>query len=314
MTYCQKAFALLYLILSLLTQTSTGQSIDTFNIDNYVRWIRNYQEVSNINIPLNSLTDSEQLLLCNIIKENMKDSIFDIRWRSLTVGSNIVAGSTSNLVKSELTSIMLQNIYDLDSRIVYTASQNLLELEDVKYTSGQKDTLVDLISRISNPNILVTLYRLCGKQGVSESMLLLKNVSFSTNIPFYQRWVALSSLTRLGNAEAENLMSDYLNRIDISLDAIKTLYPYILFSKSRQNISYLIELIQNNNSGCESSNPNVSTSIPCSYLVLTIVAPEIAELNWEGKDGLQSLEPEEALKKARVFFKNIDNNWSFKRE
>ncbi|MDX9769994.1 MAG: hypothetical protein RBT19_06510 [Tenuifilaceae bacterium] len=244
----------------------------------------------------------------------MKDSIFDIRWRSLTVGSNIVAGSTSNLVKSELTSIMLQNIYDLDSRIVYTASQNLLELEDVKYTSGQKDTLVDLISRISNPNILVTLYRLCGKQGVSESMLLLKNVSFSTNIPFYQRWVALSSLTRLGNAEAENLMSDYLNRIDISLDAIKTLYPYILFSKSRQNISYLIELIQNNNSGCESSNPNVSTSIPCSYLVLTIVAPEIAELNWEGKDGLQSLEPEEALKKARVFFKNIDNNWSFKRE
>ncbi len=311
MTNCLKAIALLSFLISIINFNIFGQKQEPFNQKIYVQWLRDSKEELNAKVAVSSLTEAENLSLCTIIKDNMNDSIFDVRWRSISLGSIIGSSSKSEQVRREVISIMLHMMYDLDSRIIYFASQNLQELNSPKYSASQKDTILYLVTQINNPSILVTLYRICGEQSIKESIPLLEEVGFSSNIPFYQRWIALASLTRLGHTEAEETMHAYLNRMGISLDAVKMLYPHVLFSRSTKNVGLLIDFIENNDSGCESSNPNVTTSIPCAYLILTEVAPEIAGIKWEGRDGLQALEPEEALKKARQFFKSIDNNWSF---
>lgn len=311
MTYCEKAIALVLLLLTIQPLCTSGQEIESFNLEFYVNWLRDPQKKLIPETPIRELSRKEHLALSEIIKDNMKDSIFDVRWKSISLGSKIGSSSKSEQVRKEVISIMLQMMYDSDSRIIYFASQNLKELEYSRYTSSQKDTILDIITKINNPSVLVTLYRICGEQSITESVVFLEEIGFSSNVPFYQRWVALSSLTRLGHEKAEDAMYSYLSGMDISLDAINMLYPYILFSRSTKNVDYLIDLILNNDSGCESSNPNVTTTIPCAYLVLAVVAPEILGVKWEGEDGLQSLKPEEALKKARHFFKNTDNNWSF---
>ncbi len=263
---------------------------------------------------IKGLSKDKIFTVTNLIHETLTDSIFDVRWKCFSLASLIGSTNNTETVKSEIVSIMLKGMFDNDSRIVFFASENLSEIKVSNYSDSQKDTLVKLLENINNPNILVTLYRVCGENRIYESEDLLQTVAFSNDVPFFQRWVALASLTRLGNNEAEEKMHGYLTRIGLSLDAINTLYPYVMFSRSNKNVGYLIDQIKNNEAGCESSNPDFTDQIPCAYHILKVVAPEIEELNWTGKNSLENLAIKESLLKAREILVRIDDKWKFKTE
>jgi hypothetical protein len=46
-------------------------------------------------------------------------------------------------------------------------------------------------------------------------------------------------------------------------------------------------------------------------MILLVVGPHIANLNWKGKNGLEMLSSNDATIKAKEFFKKVEGNWSF---
>jgi hypothetical protein len=291
-----------------------GQNRKETSIGFIQDWLKNPSKDINQEKFITGLTESEIFSVNNLIRETLSDSIFDVRWNCFSLASVIGAKSNSEALKSEIVSIMFKGMLDIDSRITFIASEYLSEIKIASYSDSQKDTLINLLEIVKNPNILISLYRLCGENSVYESEDLLQNVAFSNEVPFFQRWVALASLTRLGNNEAEEKMHVYLTKVGLSLDAINTLYPYVLLSRSKKNVGYLIDQIMRNENGCESSNPDNTIQIPCAYHVLKVVAPEIEELEWSGENGLENLSVNESLLKARERLVVIGDNWNFKTE
>jgi hypothetical protein len=288
-----------------------SQTLELSIVESIGDWISNPSKELTFNINVNSMPIEERTLLISKVEQSCNDSIFDVRWRALTVSGIMVSANNGDKANGRLLSLLLNFLQDNDTRITYTASQYISNINKVSYTEEQKDLVVELLEKHKNPSVLVSLYKICGEQEILKSAPHLDRVSSSSSVPFFQRWVALATLTRIGDTEAESSMNAYLNKIGISLDAINTLYPYILFSRSRANTNHLLSIIKTEDSGCESRNPNSTKLIPCAYYTLRVVAQEVKELNWEGVNGLENLPIDDALKSARVVLNRIDDNWTF---
>lgn len=277
----------------------------------YQSWINSSNDKSDLLIKINGA--SEEYLNCVIheIKNNYKDSIFENRWQNLILLNKIGTLVKSDFSEQSVLSILLTHVYDEDSRIKIQATQIIFDgYSNIKFSDTQKDTVLHIINNENNPNLLTMYYRVCGLQEIKQAIPHLNNVIISDSIPFIQKWAALSVLSRLGDENADLTMLQYLKRIEPKLDVIDLLYPYVMFSKGRNSIGFLLNEISNSSKECESSNPNYSATIPCGYMILRVVAPKIRELKWSGRDGLQILPYDEALKSARIILLTIGDNWS----
>jgi hypothetical protein len=296
---------LAFLFCALFNGLSIGQnSIDE---DYYLLLYQTHHDLT-YKPSLEEISSNEIIKLIYILEKHQRDSVFEKRWQGVILANKIGVGNYGKPVEQKAVSLLLGYMHDSDHRIVYMASQGLKEI-DISYVSSQKDSLVFLMSYITNRNLLTDLYRISGIQQIEAAIPLLQEITMNRNNPFMQRWVALATLSRLGLSEAENEMNGYLERLPLNLDVIDGLYPYVVYSQSRRNVEFLINKILFDTSGCESTNPNVTYSIPCAYMVLRMVAPAIKELRWE--DDLQNMPHDDALQVARNTLKTLQNNWNF---
>lgn len=303
--------ALIFLLIIFSFQVS-AQKREKVSVSAIEKWMKDPQVDMVQSIPIRMYTSEEVNTLLTLATQCSKDSVFEVRWRALSLTSSIGGLNSSDAIQRGVLSRMMAYMFDADSRIRYSALQNLGALKYPSFTSTQKDSLVLLINQSVMPNELVPLYKIAGEHYVQQAAPLMESIAFEPGGPFFQRWVAQASLARMGSVRAEEEMHKYLVRIGISLDAVNSLYPYVLFSRSRSNVDYLLDRIRYDESLCESANPNVTVRIPCAYLVLKVVGPEIRELKWHGAGGLEELPMKEALQKARELLKETGSDWNFK--
>lgn len=283
--------------------------------DFYVSWIQNDENHDGEPLSyLNDLSGAKYDSLINLLTHDTRDSVLEVRWRGLLLTSHLTTLVDDAPTSDALLSLLLLYMHDEDNRIVHYASEILEDFKPAVYGKEHRQELVVLLDSVENPNILTSLYQLCGQHRVEQCIPVLKDVVSSDNTPFMQRWVALAALSRLGHDEAGAAMTRYLTRMDLSLNTIDILYPWVMFSQNRDNIDFLVDKIRHDESGCESTNPNVSTDIPCAYMLLRVVAPHVKELPWKGENGLQNMQHEAALARAREILKSTDKNYTLTSE
>ena len=273
-------------------------------------WFESVRKDQLTELPFKKYSKQSLKELAAIAKGYQNDTIFEVRWQAASVSYQLGAISNDQFLKQASASLLLGFMYDTDNRIVNFASDVLLRTKGKGFTASQKDTVAAIVTMVGSPKVAVNIYKLCGYLNLEKSIATLEAASTNRNYSFIQRWAALASLTRMGNDVAEQKMFDFIKKTKVSLDAINTLYPYVLFSQSRTNVGYLISLIENDEFECESSNPDYSAKVPCSYMILLVVGPHIADLNWSGKNGLEMLSSNDATLKAKEFFKKVEGNWS----
>lgn len=276
-------------------------------------WINSQNPTSNNELHriIGSVTGKEVSMLLIRAKAFQNDSVFSVKWNNLLLVSVLSKRLTELNSKNQITSFFLSSLFDPDPRIRFFAFENLKNIADYEFTQSQKDTVIILLENEVSNQISSDLYKLSAEQNITKAKSYLNEAVSSLSTPFYQKWVALASLVRMGNSEAEETMYYYLSRMGLSLDVINNLYPLVVFSGSKQNVSFLIDAIKNDNSGCESMNPNYTESIPCAYYVLKIIAPHIDAIKWYPPGGLEELGYNEALEKARIIFNKSDFSWNF---
>ncbi|HPF93437.1 MAG TPA: hypothetical protein PLV65_05860 [Tenuifilaceae bacterium] len=309
-----KGFTLLLIIFC--AQTLFAQ-IDTSEVIRLQKqWVNSQNPASDKELHQTFLeyNSNEIAILLKKAKEFQNDSIFSVKWNNLLLVSILAKNSIENNNKSEIGSFLLKSLFDTDTRIRYLAYESLMILENYNFSQNQKDTTLLALKQETNNEIISGLYKLCAEQNIIDAQSYLKEIASSDSTPFYQKWVALSSLVRMGDSEAEETMYYYLSKIGLSLDVINTLYPLVVFSKSKQNVDYLISIIKNDNSECESMNPNYTQTIPCAYYVLKKVAPHIDAINWYSPNGLEKLDYIKAIEEAKKIFNKSNFIWNFKEE
>ncbi len=267
--------------------------------------------VSNANSDISELTFEEINILYSVIEKHVTDTLFEARWLGLNLVSRVVSVNRNEKVGNSSVSLLMKFLFDSDTRIQYSASESLISIPSFYFTESQIDSILISLKSSSNPVSTSNLIKLCGKLEITESLSLLEEISENSKNPFIKRWIALAALTRMGDEKSEQKMLDFIKRTGISLDAINMLYPYVTYSRSRKNVDYLMSIIKNDNSECESTNPDVTTRIPCAYHLLKVVGPTIKGFNWEGPNGLEMLKPSDALEKSRKYLTSIKDNWEF---
>lgn len=260
---------------------------------------------------INNLSPIDLLTIQSIIFEHSNDTLLESRWFGVTLTAQVGSFSDNPEVIKRSISNLVRFLFDADTRIQHAAAQSIENFSPKHFTKTHRDSLLAIIKSIQNPNIITVIVKVAGKLDIREAIPFIKDFTENSKNPFIQRWVSLAALIRMGDSEAEKKMFDFMVKTGYNLDAITMLYPYILYSRSRNNVNHLISAVKNDTSECESSNPNVTTRIPCAYHILKVIGPEIRELNWSGPSGLEMLNPTESIEKARVILKRIENNWTF---
>ncbi|HOP05299.1 MAG TPA: hypothetical protein PLE67_12555 [Tenuifilaceae bacterium] len=297
-----------FLMISFSNLYSQKNKIKT--VEYFKTWFEE-EQIDNINSEIRSLTFDEIGNLYQVVGEHLSDSIFEARWLGLSIVNRVVSVNSNERIGGLSISLLLKFIWDSDTRIQYSASESLVSVPDICFTESHKDSILLSLNTSKSSASTTNLIKLCGKLEISESIPLLEDISNNPVNPFINRWIALAALTRMGDEKSEQKMLDFIKKTGISLDAINMLYPYVTYSRSRKNVDYLISIIKNDNSECESTNPDVTTRIPCAYHLLKVVGPAIKGFNWEGPNGLEMLKPIDALEKSKKYLNSIKDNWEF---
>lgn len=298
-------------IFSSFSKSLYAQAIPNKGTDYYQLWFDEKIGKQVYSDELKTFSPSELLIIQRIVNEHISDTLFELKWLGLSITNQIGALSDNDEIIKLSISNLIHFLYDSDTRLQHSAAESINSYSGKYFTNSHKDSLIALLKSAQNRNTITSLIKVAGKLELRESLPYLKDIAGNAKNPFIQRWVALAALTRMGDTESEERMLDFVNKTGYNLDAITMLYPYIPYSRSRNNVNHLLSAIKNDTSECESSNPNVTTRIPCAYHILKVVGPEIAELSWAGPNGMEMLKPAQAIEKARILLKSIENNWTF---
>ncbi|MBN2750874.1 MAG: hypothetical protein JXR57_15400 [Bacteroidales bacterium] len=258
---------------------------------------------------LKNLTEKDLDMAISSALRFANDTSFEVKWSIAVTADKIFWLTKSKGAQQSVAAIMVLYMWDENSRLSYLADQLVMRYPYIVFGEKEKALIAKLAEQTSRPIRTVELYKLCARIKAKEVIPELQDKAYDSNTAFRIKWAALVSLTRLGDKQAEAEMIKTAREFPLTVDAVNTLFPDIIFSRSHRAINLLIRQVQVNNGTCESLSPSGKKGVPCAYMILRVLAPHIKGLNWHGEKGLESLNADDALKKARSFFKSKGDSW-----
>ncbi len=83
------------------------------------------------------------------------------------------------------------------------------------------------------------------------------------------------------------------------------IFPDLVYTRSQEAITYLVEALNSDAKNCESANAESEEKIPCAYRVMEMLAPVIENypLKLSESDDIETTDYPGALQKVRDWFK-----------
>jgi hypothetical protein len=79
----------------------------------------------------------------------------------------------------------------------------------------------------------------------------------------------------MGEEQAINDVMSRVKRMPVGDAVVYEIFPDLVYTRSREAISYLLETLNSDAKACESADPERPTRIPCAYRVMEMLAPAI---------------------------------------
>ncbi len=135
-------------------------------------------------------------------------------------------------------------------------------------------TRLDKLVRDDHYPRLEDVIRICAYLGARELIPRLQSLSNVQHKPAI-RWSAIVGLVRLGDAGATSEMLRRVKRLPVGDDVVYRVLPDLAFTRHREAIRYLLDILNSNAENCLSPDPGNEDPIPCAYRVMELLAPII---------------------------------------
>jgi len=169
-----------------------------------------------------------------------------------------------------------------------------------------QDSLLSFLDR-RYPH-LEHLIRIIGFTGPQKSIIKLKDFITPHNSPTI-RWSALLALSRLGDADAIHDVMHRARKLEVNDAVVNNLFPDLIYTRQRQAIDYVIEILMSDKLSCESVNNDSPSAIPCGYRIMEQLAPVIKNypLALDGSGDIKTNDYKKSLGIVRHWFRKNRN-------
>jgi hypothetical protein len=256
---------LLYLLLPLYSQNNTSSVIKEI--------------LSN---SINKKTSSEQLKtlaqyslneVLNGCQEYLNDSILRVRESVYEIVYLTALQKNKEPEITKAVNILLAGCKDKDQGIVFMVLNYLKYFKQSDFNAEARIKLAQLAREGSS--YFIQVIRLTGSVGINDLVYDYKEMLQLGKYDKKTLWNLRLALARMGDVESETYCMNRVRKVPLNNDVVYDLFPDLTYLRTKASFDYLLDIIQNNEKNCASSNPDSEAPIICAYEVMRIVAPYI---------------------------------------
>jgi hypothetical protein len=260
-----KVVAIILFVLTTLTLSAQTKSLET-----YFTQVRTGKYP---NVPAEVSKPEMAGALLKALPAYLNDTLPLVRSKAAALVRTVGVKSAVSSVRAQAVQHLVIAAKDKDSGNAGLALTYLTNFKKSDFASTQQDTLYAMFkSKSAHTNKLI---RLLGYVGVSQSKNDLYALSQEGSAGRADRWAALLALSRMGEEQAINDVMSRVKRTPVGDAVVYEIFPDLVYTRSREAISYLLETLNSDAKACESADPERPTRIPCAYRVMEMLAPAI---------------------------------------
>ena len=262
----------------------------------------------------NYIKDSAQAMI-TAFKPYTSDSLENIR--SLAYDAIAVSGQkATNLQTRQLaTDILVDGCRDKEASMRKNVAGQLEHFLKSDFTESAKQKLASLLKMESQ--YFQNTVKLIGFLEINSEIPVLKAMLDSGQIKNRTlEWDVRLCLARLNSKDDINYCVDMVKKKGLNDKIIYNLFPDLTYTRSKEAIDYMLEVLNRDAKDCFSPNPDNPVQISCAYRVMEFLAPIIMDFPLKkDKDGELEIEDyEKGLITCRAWFKKHLGDYEVNRD
>lgn len=266
----------------------------------YFAQIRQQQSVE---IPVEVIDPKNAKDVLNNLPVYLKDSMTHVRSSAVSLAR--IIGIKSKLASVRQLSILLliEGVKDKNTGNAGAAITYFTEYKLSNFTPRHKDSIRAIFRNktFRTPQLIKTV----GAFEMHELKNDIYEISQSRTEGKLERWSALLALARLGDETAVANIMSRLQKVEVNDDMIYQVVPDLVYTRSRQVLDYLVEIINSDAKNCYAASAKREENILCGYRVMERIAPAIKNypLQLDKSGDVVTTDYEQALQTVRTWFK-----------
>jgi len=202
------------------------------------------------------------------------DSMPEIRCQAYRYASKAALQCNNDSVKMMVVEDLLRSCNDSASIVVQNACQELANYDRKCFTEKS----ISILEQIIDENeFFPERFFLIGGYVGSENMASILKSRYSKCAKREHQWYIDIALCRLNDNSSIQKVLSKVSKMEITLDFIDGVLPYLLYTRQRGIYDWLIDKTMSDECKCASRNPNSEMRISCAYYIVYEMADYIAD-------------------------------------
>jgi hypothetical protein len=209
-----------------------------------------------------------------VLEEYTVDSTYNIRGKAYYMAKLIALMSDNLKERQDAVELLVKGIGDADSGVSGGAIRALTQFDKNDFNKGAKEEIAKLKSTNATP--VDELIKLAGYLELQQTLLEMNRIT-SGKAKASMKWAAYLAMARMGDSDAIGFIYDKLTKTSVNDNLVYDIVPDIVYTRDRKLFDFLITIINSDQPGCNSANPDASQKILCAYRVMEYVTPAIVD-------------------------------------
>jgi HEAT repeat protein len=241
-----------------------------------------------------------------------QDTLSQIRMKAFSLINTIGIQSKKVNVRQEAVNKLVQASRDTDGGNVGTIWTSLSRFNKEDFSAAAKDSLKNRFRR--KPAHMNELLKLMGYLEMKDMTEEIRPLSSSANTNKRDRWAALLSLARMGDAASVQSLMQRVRKLPVNDDVVYEVFPDLAYTRQPDAISYMVTALNSDEKNCLSADAENEIAIPCAYRVMEQLAPVIEgyPLQLDASGDVKTKDYEKALVTVRNWIGGKGKNYKIR--
>jgi hypothetical protein len=218
-----------------------------------------------------SLSENSKITL-EALPQYLNDTVAIIRSKAYGLVQLSGSNARQSAMREDAVTKLLEGCKDKDAGNAGLALDYLTSFINKDFNAAAKDSVKTLFKR--RPPHFDKVIRIAGFLEIKDLSDEIRQLTTNGN-PRQQRWAATLALARMKDAAAQKDMMTRAKKIPVNDDVVYQIFPDLIYSRDREAIDYMIEVMQSDAKNCTSANAERESMIPCGYRIMEQLAPII---------------------------------------
>jgi len=299
--FCRRSIVVVLMLL-VISSTSRGQQINEA-MQLYFKDVRvgKYPAVPKILV----ISENAKVIL-PALASYLTDSLAEVRSKAYTITSLSGNSARQSHLRELAVAYLVSGTRDVDGGNAGISLDYLASFLKEDFNSTSKDSVRSLFRKKAQH--FEKVIKLCGFLELVDLKEEIRPYTQAGNSQSL-RWAALVSLARMGDGAAISEVDRRARKLPVNDDVIYSIFPDLAYTRNRQLIGYMVEILQRDDATCMSADAERSVQIPCGYRVMEQLAPVVKgyPLSLDASGDVKTNDYVAALKTVREWFAKHQN-------